>query len=626
MARASRPTLRFRRRPTRVLVGVVAGAVAATGVAVTAVAVNAAIAVPPVVAQDAPAEEETGSTVSWSVQPSTADGPDGRTTFDYALEPGESVEDVVRVNNFSDEPQVFHVYSQDAINTPEGAFSLLEGAEEPTAVGAWAAVDQAEVQVPAGGHVDLPFTLTVPANATPGDHAGGIVASLTDVRTDGNDNQVLVENRVGTRVYLRVGGELAPSLRVSAVTSSFDGGWIPFVGGDLTTTYTIENTGNMRLGGTQRVEVDGPLGIGARTVDLGELPELLPGQSFTLTTEVTGVQRLGRLTATLLLDPVALDGAEGDPEPSSVSGAGGSWALPWPEIVVLLIIVLIIVLLRRRSRGRQRRRADELAAAEARGRAQAQAETGASAGASATPGASAEMTADLGTTGAAPGTSAEMGIAGAASGSSAQTAAEPRGVAGVGLPWLDGSVVGGHDGTAPGARPARPRRRVWLRVVAAVFVPLAVLGGPVAVAALAGPPEAVVIEAVAVPATTENGAAAAPSATESNAAPTDRAGAAAAAPRSNAGSAEPERVVVAERAEDGSLTAEMDVVVTVPEAMNPPAPGGPPPGGGGNHPPTGAETAGWLALGVGMMALGALLVAAVRRTDGLGPLGVADGV
>ncbi|WP_158564044.1 WxL protein peptidoglycan domain-containing protein [Jiangella anatolica] len=316
--------------------------------------------------------------MSWSVQPSTENGPDGRTAFTYELEPGATVSDVVRVNNFSDTPQTFRVYSQDAINTPEGSFSLLEGSETPVDVGLWAAVSHDSVEVPAGGHVDLPFTLTVPANATPGDHAGGIVASLTDVVTEEDDNQVLVENRVGARIYLRVGGDLAPSVRIQSVSASFDGGWIPFAGGSLSVTYELENTGNVRLTGSQLVDVEGPLGVALKSVHPDDLPELLPGQKYTVTTEATGVQRLGRLTARVSIDPASLNVPEGSVEPPDVSAVASVWAVPWPELLVLLVIVVLLVLLRRRSRGRRRRAAEAIAAAEARGRAAAAAELGTS--------------------------------------------------------------------------------------------------------------------------------------------------------------------------------------------------------------------------------------------------------
>lgn len=73
---------------------------------------------------------------TWSVQPATDDGADGRASWDFELEPGESVDDIAQVNNFGDQPLTFRVYSHDAINAPEGAFTL-QPADVAPAAGCW---------------------------------------------------------------------------------------------------------------------------------------------------------------------------------------------------------------------------------------------------------------------------------------------------------------------------------------------------------------------------------------------------------------------------------------------------------------------------------------------------------
>lgn len=324
----------------------------------------------------ATARQAAGSpdAVTWSVQPSSSKGPDGRTNFTYQLDPGATVRDVVRVNNLSKQAQVFRVYSSDGINTPDGKFSLLEGDKKPAEAGAWVGLNNRRLKIPAGGHVDLPFVLRVPQKATPGDHAGGIVAALTSVRTDKSGNKVLVENRIGARVYLRVNGELRPAVSVTGMSASFHPGWIPFAGGQLDVKYTIQNTGNMRVGGSQKVAVDGPLGVGLTTINLANLPELLPGQSFTISSSADHVQRAGRIDAEALLDPSVPKAVANDPEPPGVTGVASTWAVPLPELGVLLLVALALVALLRRRTMRRKRADERLGAAVAKARADALAE------------------------------------------------------------------------------------------------------------------------------------------------------------------------------------------------------------------------------------------------------------
>ena len=165
---------------------------------------------------------------------------------------------------------------------------------------------------------------------------------------------------------------------VTGMAATFHPGWIPFAGGRLDVKYTIQNTGNMRVGGSQKLAVDGPLGVGLTTINLRELPELLPGQSFTITSSAGHVQRAGRINAEAMLDPSVPHAVANDPEPPAVTGVVSTWAVPLPELGVLLLVALAVVALLRRRTIRRKRADDRLGAAVAKARADALAEARAS--------------------------------------------------------------------------------------------------------------------------------------------------------------------------------------------------------------------------------------------------------
>ena len=60
------------------------------------------------------------------------------------------------------------------------------------------------------GQVIVPLTVRIPDNAAPGDHVGGIVVSLRSVGTNSTGQDVVLLQRVGTRVFIRVAGKLVP--------------------------------------------------------------------------------------------------------------------------------------------------------------------------------------------------------------------------------------------------------------------------------------------------------------------------------------------------------------------------------------------------------------------------------
>ncbi|OLT10596.1 hypothetical protein BJF78_28565 [Pseudonocardia sp. CNS-139] len=170
-----------------------------------------------------PAPAQDG-TVTWAVQPADTEGPDGRVSFRYELDPGGVVADNVIVTNYSEVDVDFRLYASDGVTTPSGAFDLLPGSRPPVDAGSWVTLAETSVRLGPRQARIVPFTVTVPPNATPGDHPAGIVAAVGDTA---GATDVTVERRVGARVHLRVGGELAPRLDVSALDVGYGGGWRP---------------------------------------------------------------------------------------------------------------------------------------------------------------------------------------------------------------------------------------------------------------------------------------------------------------------------------------------------------------------------------------------------------------
>ncbi|WP_107074039.1 DUF916 domain-containing protein [Micromonospora sp. MH33] len=325
-------------------------------------------------AGDSPAQGAPAA-ATWGVSPSSPKGPNGRAVFTYKLDPGAGLTDYVAVTNHSARPITLRVYASDAVTTQQGGFDLLPAAQQPVDVGSWVSLTAQTLTIPSSSRVDVPFTVTVPVNATPGDHVGGVVASLTATATDAQGNQVAVDHRVGTRIYLRVTGELRPALALEDVRVHHQGSGNPLAGGAITATATVRNTGNIRLAGRPTVEAAGPFGLNAVAASGTALPEILPGDAVRTTVRLTRVAPLFRLTVTTAVTPSAVDGQALDPPPDTVSHRVTVWAVPWSQLLLLILVagaICAFVTVRRR---RRRRAAQELeralAAAREQGRAEA---------------------------------------------------------------------------------------------------------------------------------------------------------------------------------------------------------------------------------------------------------------
>ncbi|WP_134321758.1 WxL protein peptidoglycan domain-containing protein [Cumulibacter soli] len=306
--------------------------------------------------------ESSGST--WMVQPSGPDGPNDRSYFVYAMDPGQQVEDTIRITNISEEPLTLGLLATDAFNVPEtGAFDLLPTAEQPVDVGAWVTLPVTEVAIEPGNSVDVPFQIQVPDNATPGDHVGGVVTSLTSPGTDADGNEVLFDARIAVRLYLTVSGELTPRLAVEDLAVDYGSNGHQLTG-DVTVTYTVRNRGNVRLAADETVSLT-PLIGGSVAEQTGDIAELLPGGAVLRSVVLEDVPALVRLQANVQLDPIDV-GERLESEPKSITTSTSFWAMPWIPLAVLLVIVLGVYFLMRGRRRRWKAMKAELAEAKAK--------------------------------------------------------------------------------------------------------------------------------------------------------------------------------------------------------------------------------------------------------------------
>ena len=303
------------------------------------------VAVPTGAAWSATATQE--APVTWAVTPSDADGPDGRTTVSLSLDPGATTTDHLAVRNLGEAEATFSLTAADGYYTDTGRFNMLDAGETSKDSGTWISVDPT-VTIPAGETAVIPFTVAVPANATPGDHAAGIAASVRTTATDADGTQVGVDSRVGFRVSTRVSGELAPALEVSTVEAGYTASWSLFSPGRATVSYTATNAGNTAL------QLHDTVGDTAT-----EHGSLLPGEQRTVTVDQVPAWPLGMLFLDLRVEG-AVPGAELTAAPFTDTLI--LWAVPWLHLLATLGVVLVLLAIftgRRRNKRRLERLLDE---------------------------------------------------------------------------------------------------------------------------------------------------------------------------------------------------------------------------------------------------------------------------
>ncbi|TYB93039.1 DUF916 domain-containing protein [Micromonospora sp. WP24] len=327
-------------------------------------AVLAALLVTVPIAPSAALAQPANPTLTWAVQPANASGPDGRRWVEVALDPGQMVTEHLAVRNFSDGAVVFALKAADGYLTDKGRFNMLPSNQESVDGGTWIDVQEKVTVGPKQTKV-VPFTITVPRDASPGDHPAGIAATVTS-----SGGTVAVESRVGFRVMMRATGTVVAALAIGDLTTRYERSWNPFSAGTVHVTYTATNDGNVAVTGGGRVTAAELFGLAepnART----DVAELLPGGSRSAEVRVGGVWGLGPVRTTVEVTPALLAGDPAGAEVRRGSATATVWVLPWPQLALAVVLVGLVLAYRVIVRRRRRRLAQLLAQARDEGRAEA---------------------------------------------------------------------------------------------------------------------------------------------------------------------------------------------------------------------------------------------------------------
>ena len=184
------------------------------------------------------------------------DDPLGRSYIVARLAPGTSIRRSVEISNSTRSTATVAVYPA-AGGISRGRFGFAPG-HTPNELSSWTSLSRAALRLPAGMKVFETVTITVPRNASSGEHYAVVWAQVS-ARAPAKGGVTLV-NRVGVRMYLSIGpgGTPAPNFAIGRLTAKRS------ANGELLVFATIHNSGGRTLdiGGTLTLS-NGPGGLRA---------------------------------------------------------------------------------------------------------------------------------------------------------------------------------------------------------------------------------------------------------------------------------------------------------------------------------------------------------------------------
>ncbi len=312
----------------------------------------------------APPNANAQGPVSFGIRPvrSAPDTAPDRSYFTVTLEPGAQANDVAVVVNGSNDRVNLILYAAEGITAINGsvAFAGADGGGSGTRD--WLSTSVSEVSLAPRESTQVPFTISVPSDALPGDHVAGWVVEGPPKAGSSEGVALTVLERVGVAVVIRVPGPVQEQLIVGTMCLNQESG-------SHYVEITVGNAGNVltTAEGSLRIDTEGqepvfdvPIELGSivpgdTTLYRADLPAALLDGDYLATTALQ--QADGRnLQASTSVNVVGLnmngclpfrevEGAGPDAPVQAITNLVSDSDFPWITSGLIALILLLIALL-----------------------------------------------------------------------------------------------------------------------------------------------------------------------------------------------------------------------------------------------------------------------------------------
>ena len=272
--------------------------------------------------------------------------------FTLNVAPGDTWSSAIRVVDTNPGPlpvtaQVMGFTAAD--DEGHGSFiKLSDLVNDPNALANWITLASSSATVPPNGAVDIPFTVKVPHDASPGGHYAGILIGTAPSSPAANaGSHVGVSSFISALIFVRVAGTVkeAGEIREFSTDKSF------YQDPNVDFTLRFANTGNVHVRPVGKIQIYNAFGQEKGSISLNEnggLGYVLPSstRAFEATWQNQGnLWDIGQYTAVVTL-------AYGENGAKNVSQTVTFWIIPvgllvTDGLIALLIAGLFLFLLRR---------------------------------------------------------------------------------------------------------------------------------------------------------------------------------------------------------------------------------------------------------------------------------------
>lgn len=258
-------------------------------------------------------------------------------TIEEGLEPGTTKQYAVTISNLSGQDQLYYLYKKDITGVRDGGVPIFaDEAIEKTGfeLSEWITLGSETIDIPHGQERTMTFVMSVPANAAPGSHFGGIFVSAQAPKL--RESGAAIGYEVANIISIRVAGEALERAQIRQFSTD------NYIYGkpEVAFSVRVQNEGNTLVRPTGPLEINNMFGkTVAKLIFNQEAAGVFPKNTreftFTWTGEGPG---FGRYEA--IVNPsYGENGAK-----QSMSSTVTFWVLPMSIIVPALGVLLVLLL------------------------------------------------------------------------------------------------------------------------------------------------------------------------------------------------------------------------------------------------------------------------------------------
>ncbi len=159
----------------------------------------------------------------FSLRPARSDPARPATKSYFVLDatPGRTIDDEVVVRNSGTAAGTVQLFAVDAVTGQNGGATFPSDTDPRRDVGSWIRVNRGSLTLQPGEEQTVAFTITIPADATPGEHLGGLVALDTAIKQGAAGTlRIDTQNRMVTAVQVNLPGPTIEQMTVAGVSTS----------------------------------------------------------------------------------------------------------------------------------------------------------------------------------------------------------------------------------------------------------------------------------------------------------------------------------------------------------------------------------------------------------------------